>query len=356
MNARRYAHPQDMALKRRYARLQKAQGDVALLAGSPADAFDHYTGAIDLARVSNDAVWLAAALEGRVTAKVCTLCSVYATSSILPQLVDLATSEGAVRQTTTSAFAGDGMRNSLDMAAQEPTPAAPLSTSSASSGGGFGGGRFWSAMRAGDVEEDVRTSLAEAKRELRRKGAPSLQVELDLKLARFLVGMGGPGARAEVSQLVSAVVEAAASLQLPEDRLAAAVEAAQVVGAVGFARKRTLMLWQAVELSKSMERPDGATLDIAKKALEPPELDEHSGRMTYCHTVYTINPTQVHPLCCVAAASCRQPSRATGAPCAPAASRACSRWPSGRASTSRCGTARRCSCASSTRFWVPGGS
>lgn len=60
-----------MALKRRYARLQKAQGDVALLAGSPADAFDHYTGAIDLARVSNDAVWLAAALEGRVTAKVC---------------------------------------------------------------------------------------------------------------------------------------------------------------------------------------------------------------------------------------------------------------------------------------------
>lgn len=61
---------QDMVLKRRYARLQKAQGDVALLAGSPADAFDHYTGAIDLARVSNDAVWLAAALEGRVTAKV----------------------------------------------------------------------------------------------------------------------------------------------------------------------------------------------------------------------------------------------------------------------------------------------
>lgn len=211
----------------------------------------------------------------------------------IPQLVDLATSEGAVRQTTTSAFAGDGMRSNrvgeevqdeeqeASTAEQHPSPKPPapaLSTSSsASSGGGFGGGRFWAAMRAGKVEEDVRGSLAEAKRELRRKGAPPLQVELDLKLARFLVGLGGSGARAEVSELVSAVVEAAASLPLPEDRLAAAVEAAQVVGAVGFARKRTLMLWQAVELSKSMERPDGATLDIAKKALEPADLDEHTG-------------------------------------------------------------------------------
>lgn len=278
-----------MALKRRYARLQKAQGDAALLAGSPADAFDHYTGAIDLARVSNDAVWLAAALEGRITAKVKHWDAdvVTANDNHNTQLVDLATSEGAVRQTTTSAFAGDGMRsNSLDAADQvvsseQPSPPAPpappSSTSSASSGGGFGGGRFWAAMRAGEVEEDVRTSLAEAKRELRRKGAPPLQVELDLKLARFLVGLGGLGARAEVSELVSAVVEAAAALALPEDRLAAVVEAAQVVGAVGFARKRTLMLWQAVELSKSMERPDGATLDIAKKALEPAELDEHTG-------------------------------------------------------------------------------
>ncbi len=31
------------------------------------------------------------------------------------------------------------------------------------------------------------------------------------------------------------------------------------------------MLWQAVELSRSMERPSSATLAIARKALEPPD-------------------------------------------------------------------------------------
>lgn len=44
----------------------------------------------------------------------------------------------------------------------------------------------------------------------------------------------------------------------------------QVVGAVGSARKRTLMLWQAVELSRAGDAPDTATLDIARRALEPP--------------------------------------------------------------------------------------
>ena len=43
------------------------------------------------------------------------------------------------------------------------------------------------------------------------------------------------------------------------------------MGLVGSARKRTLMLWQAVELSRSLERPDLVTLQIARKALEPPE-------------------------------------------------------------------------------------
>ena len=42
------------------------------------------------------------------------------------------------------------------------------------------------------------------------------------------------------------------------------------MGAVGSARKRTLMLWQAVELSRAGEAPDAATLDIARCALEPP--------------------------------------------------------------------------------------
>lgn len=60
-----------MLRKRRYGRLRKAMGDVALLAGSPADAAEHYATAVDLARPSADFVWCAAALEGRAHAQVC---------------------------------------------------------------------------------------------------------------------------------------------------------------------------------------------------------------------------------------------------------------------------------------------
>ena len=53
---------------------------------------------------------------------------------------------------------------------------------------------------------------------------------------------------------------------------------AQVMGAVGSARKRTLMLWQAVELSRAGDAPDAATLDIARRALEPPPDAQASRR------------------------------------------------------------------------------
>ena len=49
------------------------------------------------------------------------------------------------------------------------------------------------------------------------------------------------------------------------------VSVLQVIGLVGSSRKRTLMLWQAVELSRVMDRPNLATLQIARKALEPPD-------------------------------------------------------------------------------------
>lgn len=218
----------------------------------------------------------------------------YHSPSCPSKLVDIATTQGAVRQTNTSAFTGGTMRSSTSLPTAPPDntttiDTAPLhttshpspppssapssSSSSVGSGGGFGGRRFWHAMHDANLEEDVRVSLTDAKRELRRKGALPLQVELDLKLARFLVGLHGAHMRGEVNEMVSGLVELAGALPFSEDRLAAVVEAAQVVGAVGLARKRTLMLWQAVELSKSMERPDAATLDIAKKALEPAELD-----------------------------------------------------------------------------------
>ncbi len=56
--------------KKRYGRLQKAMGDISLLAGSPSDAFDHYITATELSQTSNDWVWRAAALEGTAQAKV----------------------------------------------------------------------------------------------------------------------------------------------------------------------------------------------------------------------------------------------------------------------------------------------
>ena len=61
---------QELVRKKRYGRLQKALADISLLAGSPADAQDHYTTAAELCRVSNDWLWTAAALQGLANAKV----------------------------------------------------------------------------------------------------------------------------------------------------------------------------------------------------------------------------------------------------------------------------------------------
>lgn len=37
--------------KRRWGRLQKAKGDMCLMAGSPRDGYDHYKSAMELAKV-----------------------------------------------------------------------------------------------------------------------------------------------------------------------------------------------------------------------------------------------------------------------------------------------------------------
>ncbi|CAM6105164.1 unnamed protein product [Calypogeia fissa] len=56
------------AKKRRLGRIQKTIGDYCLLAGSPADATDHYTTAVELARLTGDVFWHAGAIEGIVCA------------------------------------------------------------------------------------------------------------------------------------------------------------------------------------------------------------------------------------------------------------------------------------------------
>lgn len=43
--------------KQRWGRLMKMQGDICLMAGSPADAAEHYRSACDIAKAVSDWVW-----------------------------------------------------------------------------------------------------------------------------------------------------------------------------------------------------------------------------------------------------------------------------------------------------------
>ena len=62
----------------------------------------------------------------------------------------------------------------------------------------------------------------------------SLQVEADLQLARLLAGLHSHQARREVSEKASQIQEAGVQLLLPEDRLYAMMEAAQVWGSKSY--------------------------------------------------------------------------------------------------------------------------
>eukprot|EP00884_Botryococcus_braunii_P014443 jgi/Botrbrau1/229/Bobra.0022s0208.1 len=67
------------------------------------------------------------------------------------------------------------------------------------------------------------------------------------------------------------MLDALPQLQLPEDKLTTLMECAQVLGLGGACRKRTLLLWQAIEFARSLERPNLHVLQVARKALEPPD-------------------------------------------------------------------------------------
>lgn len=79
-----------------------------------------------------------------------------------------------------------------------------------------------------------------------------------------LFELQGVNARNQVLTLASSIQLAAELLPLPEDRLVALTEAASVLGAVGATRKRVLLLWQTVELSKYFGFPDERTLAVAR--------------------------------------------------------------------------------------------
>ena len=76
--------------------------------------------------------------------------------------------------------------------------------------------------------------------------------------------MQGSTARVEASKLVSGLQLSAEMLPLPEDRLIALTEAAEILGDVGSLRKRMMLMWQAVELSRYFKFPDARTLAVAR--------------------------------------------------------------------------------------------
>ena len=57
-------------LKRNAARREKHSADLALLAGSPLDAYERYMRAAEAAKLAHDPLWYAAALEGVATSFV----------------------------------------------------------------------------------------------------------------------------------------------------------------------------------------------------------------------------------------------------------------------------------------------
>jgi hypothetical protein len=61
---------QETAKKRKSGRLAKAMGDYCLLAGSPRNAIEQYSYALELSRGASDFIWIGSAQEGLMCAKV----------------------------------------------------------------------------------------------------------------------------------------------------------------------------------------------------------------------------------------------------------------------------------------------
>lgn len=237
--------------KRRYARAQKIMGDVALLAGSPLDAADHYTTAAELARVCMDHVWSASAMEGYLAAKLLHLaasndCLVAEGSDPLQVAWDTLKSMDNTSHQGLGELIREGRGLIEEIRASLRTFRTLVVTSSST--------RTSSALAPA-------ASMAIA----------ALVVESELRWARLLIGLlGQASARAEVSYIARAVQSGAELLASPVDRQTALTEVALLIGSVGLTRKRSLLLWQAVELGKHFGLSDEKTLDLARAALFVP--------------------------------------------------------------------------------------
>ena len=186
-----------MTRKRRYGRLQKAMGDISLLAGSPGDAAEHFATAVDLARMCSDTVWCGAALSGLASAKVGPLLVVQsqaeslagssqlARSSVLHtvrhqeacmrhmQVLEACLKSGAMRSTAASASGDAAARNPALARVQAEDEGSAASRISS----GFGGRVFWSLLRqVTGLDNDIRALLADSRSVLRRRSVLPLMV------------------------------------------------------------------------------------------------------------------------------------------------------------------------------------
>ena len=234
----------DASRRRRYARLAKALGDAALLAGSPRDAATHHSTAADLARTAGDGTWAAAALEGLAAANALAL--------LLPRT-----------------GSGDGVDGGGGEGAASPR-VGEVSPSLDAGDAGDDDDALWRALRGAGAVAAVGPLLAEARATARRRCGPALAVGFAARSARFLARASPPtAARAAVGALAAECAAAVPSIPSPVDRLAALAEAADVASLAGLARKRALLLWQAVELCHGAADPDARVLADALAALMP---------------------------------------------------------------------------------------
>ncbi|CAD7698253.1 unnamed protein product [Ostreobium quekettii] len=239
--------------RRRHTRLEKLLADLSMLAGSPGDAAEHYNTCIELSKMCGDSVWGAAALEGMAEAKV------------LQALLD---GDGLPRSRSKAALYKESSREAeIPDSPESPMSRAMRETSTC----GFGGVSLWKVLKATrNLEQQVRGYYMQAYQTYQKRGIVPLQIEVELKRARFVAGLYGHRARGEASDLLTQVMEQWPQLALEEDRVNVAVEAAQVLGMVGAVRKRAWLIWQALEMVRTLQRDDSTLLKMALKSLEPP--------------------------------------------------------------------------------------
>ncbi|KAI3512312.1 hypothetical protein L1887_19627 [Cichorium endivia] len=191
------------ARKRRDARAHKTIGDYCLLAGSPVDANNHYSDALELARTIGDYFWYAGALEGSVSAFLM------------------------------------GKTGETDASLVEEVK-----------------------YRYNGVITHYRKSFTPENSQ--RVSPLSFELEATLKLARFLCR---PELVKEVVELLTTATDGAKSLIDTSDRLILYVEIARLFGSLGYHRKAAFFSRQVAQLYMQQENNLAASSALQVLAL-----------------------------------------------------------------------------------------